>query len=201
MGANGGTNNNWYGAQFNGTLGTNAKAIPGGNPLSEIMAQVKVRIPLLQYQNHALSTNTYAWGLSTGVPASLAVHPKYVIVGFGLNDIDQNRTWSQVESDLNAIKALFDASISENLLISEIQPRTYFDDAKSAIVRAWNVNLADWCTANDATLIICHDALGQIRPSTGEIDDLLSAYNQDQTHLTHAGVDKYAEIIANYIGR
>ena len=72
----------------------------------------------LNYQNHALSTNTYANGLSLLIPNALATHSKFVILGFGSNDLATGRTWAQVLSDLDAIKILFDASSSEKFRIT-----------------------------------------------------------------------------------
>lgn len=199
MGANGGANNNWYGSQFNGTLGTNSVTVPGGNPLSEIWSRLQSRIPTLRYQNHALSTNTFAWGLSTGVPAALAVHPKVLIVGFGLNDITEGRTWEAIEADLDAIKVLFDASTAEKLFLMEMQPRTGETDAYNATLRQFNANFKTWANNNGARVIELHDEVGQIRLSSGEIDDIKPEYNQDGVHLTHAGVDKFAEIVYRYL--
>lgn len=38
------------------------------------------------------------------------------------------------------------------------------------------------------------DVFGQIRISTGQLDDLKAAYSQDGVHLTQAGVDAMAAI-------
>jgi hypothetical protein len=37
--------------------------------------------------------------------------------------------------------------------------------------------------------------MGQVRISTGELDDLKTAYNQDGIHLKQAGVDMMAQTI------
>lgn len=83
-----------------------------------------------------------------------------------------------------------------SLFVNEILPYTSGNDTQAATIRTLNANYATWCAENGATLIQCHDAMGQVRASTGELDDLATAYNHDGAHLTTAGVDKLAEIVA-----
>jgi lysophospholipase L1-like esterase len=84
-------------------------------------------------------------------------------------------------------------------LISEILPWTAGTDANAATIRSFNGSLATWCAANGATLVLCHDTMGMIRASTGEIDDLNTAYDYDGVHLTATGVVKMAQIIKGYL--
>jgi len=74
-----------------------------------------------------------------------------------------------------------------------------FNDVQAATIRTWNANLAAWCLSNNATLIPTHDAMGKIRVSTGQLDDLKTEYDADGTHITQLGVLKMAEIMSPYI--
>jgi hypothetical protein len=67
-------------------------------------------------------------------------------------------------------------------------PWTAGNDAQAAVIRAFNVNYAAWCETNAASLIHCHDAMAQVRPSTGKLDDMKTTYNYDGVHLTTAGL-------------
>jgi len=200
MGANQGTGNKWFGCEYLAIPEANMVSYPGGNIESEPFYWTKLALDsTLNYQNHALSTNTYANGLSLLIPNALATHSKFVILGFGSNDLATGRTWAQVLSDLDAIKILFDASSSEKLLICDIAPRNDIDATLCGTLRTWNTNIAQWCTDNLATLVPIHDELGQVRIATGYIDDLKTEYSQDGIHLTLLGVKKYAEIMARFI--
>jgi hypothetical protein len=157
---------------------------------------------ILPYQNHAKGAQTFAWVLSTGIISALATGAKYIWVHCGVNDIQTGRTWAAVLSDLDAIKVLFDAANttgSRKLMINEILPWTAGTDGNAATIRTWNTNLAAWCVANSATLVLCHDAMGQIRGSTGQLDDLITAYNDDGVHLTQAGIVALAALLNAYL--
>ena len=145
-----------------------------------------------EYQNMSLGSQTFAWVLSTGAPAAIAVQPRAILIHCGVNDIATARSWANVEADLDGIAALI---TTEDLWIDEILPWTNGSDGQAATVRTWNDNLATWCAANGAHLIACHDAMGQVRSGTGELDDLKTAYDQDGVHLSTAGVDALAQII------
>jgi len=142
------------------------------------------------YRNYALGSQTFAWVAATGAPAAFNSGATHVWIHCGVNDIAAARTWAAVETNLDTIAAAKPATTT--LYISEILPANSQDDTESATARTWNENLATWCTANGATLIACHDDLGQVRGSTGELDDLLTAYNFDNIHLTQAGVNALA---------
>lgn len=137
----------------------------------------------VQITDNALGSQTFAWVNSTGMPAAVATNPQAILIHCGVNDISDGRTWAQVESDLDGIKAQW----SGVLFISEILPWTNGTDEQNVTVRTWNDNLATWCAANDATLIATHDAMGQVRVSTGELDDLKTIYDSDGVHPTSAG--------------
>lgn len=184
----------WHSFYHNGPAGTITSEI--GNQLRGIISAGT----LLQYQNHSLGSTTYAWVLSTGIVSAIATKAKNILVHTGVNDVATSRTWAAVEADLNSILALVNAaSPVPSLLIDEILPWTAGSDANAAVIRTWNGNLATWCAANGATLIRCHDEMGQIRPATGQIDDLLTAYNYDNVHLSQAGVNAMAAIWRRYL--
>jgi hypothetical protein len=157
-------------------------------PAHQMVALLGAEIP---YQNHAKAGSTYADQLATLVPNALLCLPTILYIECGTNDINTGRTWPQVESDLNAIKALL--VNGEQLFIGELPPWTNGTDLQSATLRTFNANIATWCAANGATRVLLHDAMGQLRVSTGFLDDLKTAYNQDGVHLTNpAGVDAIA---------
>lgn len=169
---------------------------PGGNPESEIANMIKEIIPSIQYQNLARGGETWAWALSTGVPACLLTDPRVIYLAFGLNDIKVPRTWNQVLADMDAIRLLIPSTIK--LMIQEIIPATYLTNTQAGTSRTWNANYLTWCNSNNATLVMAHDRMGKIRPATGALDDLISAYDYDGRHLTTDGVSKMATLIAPY---
>lgn len=174
--------------------------IPGGEPTSEIANQIRAKIgngEILKYQNLALGSQGFDWVRSAGVVACVAVKPHSILIHCGIVDILNDVSWEDVLVDLDAIRA----ATTKRLLLTEILPCTNADDTQAATVRTWNASLATWCASNNATLIVCHDAFGQVRVSTGELDDLLAAYSQDGTHLTTAGVDMLADIIVRNLTR
>jgi len=163
----------------------------GGDIEGVIMHRMQA-LKEVSYDNYAYPGKMFDWVAATGVTYTTASRSPVVWIHCGINDIINARTWAQVEADLDTIKAaLYPGQI---LFIDEIPPSTSLSNANAALVRTWNSNLAIWCEANSAVLVLCHDDMGQIRPATGAIDDLATAYSLDGLHLTQAGVDKMAEI-------
>jgi len=146
------------------------------------------------YRNYALGSQTFAWVAATGAPAAFNSGATHVWIHCGVNDVATSRTWAAVETNLDTILAAKPEGVL--LYISEILPSNSESDLNSATIRTWNGNLATWCSANGVTLISCHDELGQVRGSTGELDDLLTSYNYDGVHLTQSGVNKLAYCFA-----
>lgn len=147
-----------------------------------------------EYQNHAYGGQKFSWVNSTGIVSALTRKPAVVLIHCGVNDVLTD-TWATVESGLDGIRTKCNAaSPVPELLIDEILPDTNFDDTQAEIIDTFNENLATWCAANNATLIRCHDAMGQIRGSTGQGHDLLEAYSLDGVHLTAAGVAKLVDL-------
>jgi hypothetical protein len=161
---------------------------PIGNPTAQIMNQIAQNV---HFENHADGSQTFAWVASTGIVSASASLAPAIFIHCGVNDVAANRTWSSIEADLDTIKAAVRSD--QTLVMDEILPWTAADDTKAALIRTYNTNLAVWATANDVILILCHDTMGQIRVSTGELDDLKTAYNKgDGIHLSQAGVDTMA---------
>lgn len=169
------------------TLGGSLSAEPG-------YAIKQIKGNSWTYANCARGSQTFAWIRSTGVPEAINSGARKIWIHCGVNDVSQARTWAQVEADLDAIRLLVPQSTG--LYLTEILPWTAGTDAQAGTIRTWNANLATWCTANNATLILCHDVMGQTRASTGELDDLLTSYNHDGVHLTTSGVSAFAAIVA-----
>jgi lysophospholipase L1-like esterase len=173
---------------------------PSGNPTAEVGNQMRAIMPGLEYQNYAFADQGWVWVDATGLLqayTSYALKASAWVIMAGVNDISNGVTWDTVAGELATIRTRV---VAGDLWICEILPWTAGSDLQAATLRTWNDNLATWCAANNARLIACHDAMGQVRVSTGEIDDLLTAYNQDGVHLKQAGVDALAAIIKAALG-
>lgn len=170
---------------------------PDGNPAAEPFNQLRALVPTLEYQNYGKGSQT--WAFAPTAAADLASKaPWGVIAHFGVNDVSGGRSWAAIEADMDAFLAAL--PVGTNVFINEVLPWNGGDDTQAAAVRALNANYASWCTANGATLIPCHDPMGQIRGSTGELDDLITAYADGTVHLSvPAGVNALALEIARGI--
>ena len=150
-------------------------------------------VPALAYQNFSKGSQTWAHGAAYAAQVA-ALTPKAVLCCFGVNDVVAGRTWAAISSDMAAVKAALPSGTK--MFVMEVMPYTGGTDAQAAAIRSLNANYATWCAANGATLIACHDAMGQVRASTGQLDDLKAAYNFDGVHLTvPAGIEAQADII------
>lgn len=154
------------------------------------------------YQDFARGSQTFAWVLSTGIPAiltgagtncSVACGAAEIWVHCGVNDVFLGRTWGNVLSDLNAIYALVGTT---PLFIDEILPDTNFNDTLAGTIRTFNTNLAAWAVGKATVRIVsCWSALGQVRVSTGLFDDLKSSYNSgDGVHINSTGAAALAAL-------
>lgn len=168
---------------------------PTGNPLAEPMNQVRARIPTLEYQNWAEGSTLWSEQARKATLLADYAAPRAVIVGGGINDIVNGVSWATAEANMNLFKAAVPAGVM--IFVLEMLPYTPGTDMQVTTIRTWNANYAAWCAANGAILIPCHDAMGQIRPSTGQLDDLITAYHYSGGHLTYAGVDAFAALIAS----
>lgn len=182
----------------------NKIAIPGGSDInafkSEPLYYAKKMIgDALSYENVSISAKTMQWGADTGVGLAIAKDPKIIVVSLGANDAINNIAWSTVEANLDSIKTQFDNSDAETLYVSEVTPHTNDNTSMAVYIRTFNSNLSTWCTSNSVPLILCHDAMGQIRAATGELDDLKTEYDYDGTHLTQAGAEALGEIVGQFL--
>ena len=171
---------------------------PAGDIDAEIMHRLSVSIAsdgvsFGNYQNWADGSKDWWFVSETAITPALATGAKNVFIHVGINDIAVGRTLGQVTAYMDNVASLV-ASAGATLFLDEILPWTGGTDAQAAVIREWNAYYAEWCDANDAILIRCHDRMGQIRPSTGEIDDLKTEFNHDGIHLTKLGVNEMAEI-------
>ena len=174
-------------------------AIMGGDPEHQPGYQVAKSLNW-GFENQSDGSQTWAWaatniGYATGDHASVIDRDVSVIwLHFGVNDIAAGRSWVDVEADMDAVLAAIDPNT--RVYLTEILPWTSSTTPQANTVREWNVNYAAWCSGNRVELIACHDAMAQIRPSTGELDDLQAAYDDDGIHLTSSGVSAFASLIA-----
>lgn len=152
-----------------------------GDETAQPASYFRAEVPALTFQNFAKGGSTWADAASV-ISQVAAIAPKTVLVMHGLNDLVFGRTWTQISADMAACKAALPSGTK--MFVLEVLPDSNENDTIAAAIRSLNANYATWCASNDVTLIQCHDAMGQIRSSTGELDDLKTAYNHDGTHLT-----------------
>ena len=108
----------------------------------------------------------------------------------GINDANDGILWPEILTNLASIRQKW--PITNALFIGEILPDTVSSDAISANIRTFNTNLNFWCSTNTATIVHQHDLFGQLRVSTGQLDDLANAYTSSvPPHLSQAGVSLY----------
>lgn len=181
-------NIDFYPFRDGGTLGDEA-----AQPASYLRAEV----PDLTFQNFAKGSSTWADAASV-IGQVAAIAPKAVVFMHGLNDVFFGRTLAQTLVDMDTCKAALPTGTK--IFVLEVLPDSSVNDTMAAAIRSLNANYATWCASNGATLIECHDAMGQIRSSTGELDDLKTAYNDDGTHLTvPVGITALTTIIYNAV--
>lgn len=166
---------------------------PSGNLAASPLNQMTALVPTLETQNFGQGSQTWA-GTATKAAAIALQKPKAVIVQCGVNDVSGARTWNDVKTDMDTFKA--GLPVGTVLFINEILPWTAGNDTQAGTIRTFNANYAAWCVDNGAVLVRCHDQMGQTRVSTGQLDDLLTAYNYDNVHQTvPAGVDALASLM------
>lgn len=171
---------------------------PSGNRNAEPFYKTLNDLPgLVDYQN--VAQGGAAWdNIATSMAVLAPLIPHHSVVAHcGVNDIGTGRTWGQTERDMYAFLATLPAGT--RLFVTEILPWTAGNDTQAALIRTFNANYAAWCALNGAFLIECHDAMGQVRGSTGQIDNLATAFDFDGVHLTQAGVDEFGRLIAEGI--
>lgn len=193
MSYNGGAANFWYTSPYAGATGV--KRVPFGSENGEIAKYLG--LPGFLWQSLNETGKTMAHVADSQIDEAIGACPKYIIVHAGTNDISASRSWADYEANLNTILSKITTEI---LLITDISPRTTFNDTQAAIIRTWNANLATWCSTNDVQLISTHDIMAQIRTSTGELDDFIPAFTVDGLHYSiQAGVQKFADLIKPHL--
>jgi hypothetical protein len=158
---------------------------------SEIAYKMRNLMSGLEYRNYCKGSQTYNW-VDSIFAEIIAAKPRVILMMCGVNDVATGRTWVQVDASLDSIKV---KQTLGKLFVCEILPWTAGTDAEAATLRTFNTNIAAWCAVNDAILIKCHDLMGQIRVSTGELDDMKAAYNYEEIHLSQLGVNMMAQTI------
>lgn len=145
------------------------------------------------YQNFAKGSQTWAHVAGTQFPDIFTTYnltPSYIFTQCGVNDVAAGRTNAAVLADMDTCYAMLPANTY--WLIDEIQAWTAGNDAQAAALRSMNAAMAAWAVGKDRVYITsCHDEMAQLRVSTGQLDDMLAAYDYDGVHMTNpAGVDE-----------
>lgn len=131
-----------------------------------------------------LNTTNSLWATNAGAKVA------WVLVG--VNDIGAGWTWDDFCTNLVSIRSKFGAS--NPFFISEILPANTLDDTQSGTARSWNSKLFYWANTNSAICVSnIHDAFGQNRESTSQLDNLKADYSADGVHLNNAGLAEYAK--------
>lgn len=179
-------------------LDTGGVPITGSLPASYPWCASTNVASLVSYLNYGKGAMDFIWAATSSIPAAVSDKAMVCWMMFGVNDVNEGRTWAMVLTNLADIRTQWPTTNA--LIISEILPWTAGSDANAAIIRTWNTNLSYWCSTNNATLAKTHDAMGQTRPSTGFLDDLYIPYNQgDNVHLSQLGVMEYVYLMAPYL--
>lgn len=167
-----------------------------GDPQCTIPYWMQQSMAGFEYQNWSLGGQAYNWINTVATSfaySTYGLRPTAWILSAGINEIiGLMRPWADTKTDLDAIRARIAIG---DLWVCEVTPYTGGDDTVAATIRSFNTNLAAWCAENNAHLISTHDAMGQLRVSTGQYDDLATAYSSDGLHLSLAGVQKMAQLI------
>lgn len=147
------------------------------------------------YCNYGSGGKTFFWVNTTAFPYITNDAPSALWIHSGVNDVSQGFTWADILTNLTAIRAKW--PVNKPLWMSEILPWTAGNDTQAATIRQYNTNLAAWALTNSCTIATLHDAFGQIRVSTGFLDDLKTSYNAgDGVHLSQAGVSNYVYMMS-----
>lgn len=171
-----------------------------GDRANDVFYHVRNLIPNFDYQNWGLGGSTWAT-VRSNLPEILACRPRSFFFYCGVNGIVQNRSWELEQADIYACLDLLPAGIP--VFLSEMLPYSGPSDATDAVaeeIRSRNAKYASICDLNGITLVRCWEQMGQLRPSTNQKDDLITAYNVGDGHLTSdAGAPALASIYATAI--
>lgn len=129
--------------------------------------------------------------------------PDLVVIEGGTNDLNGGVGWGTVSANLTT---MFEAlKLQSNIVIYlGIFPRSDIDDTKAGTRRTWNDSIqtlvGTYNIDNNFHFIDLDSVLGQIRVSTGELDDLKDEYDcGDGVHLNDAGCQVVAQSVYNYL--
>lgn len=153
------------------------------------------------WTNHGVGSRTFALMVSNGdYLDALTSKPQYLVIHCGVNDVNLSVSWNTLVGHLNTIAQAAKNS-NATVVVDEIFPWSNGTDAQNITVRSYNTNFSTWVqtNANAGKLLRTHDAMGQTRVSTGQLDDLLANYDKDGVHLTTNGYRNWgALIMTNY---
>lgn len=168
-----------------------------GNPTNQVSFQLWNLYGIGGYgKNYSRGSQLWDYGSVTALGEILRDKPLKIIAGFGINDIINFRSWSDVQTNLTSIRSQY--GTTNQLYITEIPPWAC-SDAQALTVRQWNTNIAVWCLTNSAICIKSHDTLASTRASTGQLDNLNPTYDGgDGIHLNAAGINAYAKRVSQY---
>lgn len=160
---------------------------PMGNPLGEPAHYIREAFPSLTYQNWSKGGQNWDHAASVISPVA-TLGPRAVLFILGANE---TRAWSVIQGIMNSCKAALATGTA--IFVKGVPPQTANSDTAANYRRDLNDNYAAWCTSNGAVFIPCDDVMGQVRTSTGHLDDLKTALNHDGTHHTIVGVEAFSE--------
>lgn len=149
------------------------------------------------YSGGSLSTTnlghgSYTWqNLWLDVKQYIPTGTRVVVVHCGINDIMTSQSWATTLVYMDALKGYVNG-LGAKFVIEDIFPDAGTSDAQALIIRTWNTYYHTWASTNGSYSIIDHDAMGQIRVSTGFLDDMNTAYychsGSDSVHCNTNGV-------------
>ncbi|MBN1844782.1 MAG: SGNH/GDSL hydrolase family protein [Sedimentisphaerales bacterium] len=135
--------------------------------------------------------------------------PSRLYIHCGVNDIQDERSWSQVAADLDGILA---ACRNHNcqMILDAIFPWTNGTHAQNTIRDVWNQSLRSWSRGKSDVLFLDINAIlgterreaqnGDPAPVSGNRWDLVAEYTDDGTHLSAVGCAAAGSAIAEAIG-
>lgn len=174
------------------------------NPSGSIAYKLAELLGVTAYQNLGVNSNRTS-EIAGRMPDDLTdLLPDLLIIEGGTNDISASiseatflANWTTI---LDAAKVQ-----SNNVIVIGVMPRTDFDDTKAATRRAWNVSLESLVGTYTSNFhfVSLDEAIGVIRVSTGEYDNLNPIYAGDNIalHPNEAGNQVIADYLANYINQ
>ena len=147
------------------------------------------------YQNVGIAGERSDTGEARLARDVIRMNPRACVVQYGGNDLAANRTAAQM---FTSMENICDDLVANNIIpiVCSCTPFAPLTDVKSAIRRDYNSQLNGLTATHGAIVVQLDSILGQIRPSTGQLDDLQSAFAEpDTVHLSPLGNMTYANAI------